>query len=245
MKKHSIKEGDRFGRLVAICIAYSKNQPNGHKRNYWACQCDCGNIKAIKAGSLMHGRTKSCGCYYQETRGGTWLKHNLAHNRFYKVWIGIKGRCYNCNSSSYYKYGERNIELYEPWRNNVEPFIKYLLTLEGCDNPNLSIDRINTLGNYEPGNIRFADYHTQSANRRKVYQKSGYTGVFKRGDNRYESFITIDRKRILIGYFKTAREAVFMRNKYITDNNLWEYPIQSIENPHRHQLQTTLQDPLA
>jgi len=49
--------GKRFGKLVAISKAPSKNG-----KTYWLCQCDCGNQKEIQTNHLIEGTTKSCGC---------------------------------------------------------------------------------------------------------------------------------------------------------------------------------------
>ena len=55
--------GQKFGRLTALCRV---KPPNNTKYTYWKCQCDCGNIKDIRASSLKDGTTKSCGCYQKE-----------------------------------------------------------------------------------------------------------------------------------------------------------------------------------
>lgn len=47
----------RFGRLVALKYAYTKN-----KKVYWHCKCDCGNEIDVQANSLLTGNTTSCGC---------------------------------------------------------------------------------------------------------------------------------------------------------------------------------------
>lgn len=49
--------GQRFGKLVAIEFAYTKN-----KRTFWKCKCDCGNTVEVDLGSLRSGKTTSCGC---------------------------------------------------------------------------------------------------------------------------------------------------------------------------------------
>lgn len=54
--------GQKFNRLTVISKAETKG------RTAWLCQCDCGNIKIIKAESLKDGSTKSCGCLNQEKR---------------------------------------------------------------------------------------------------------------------------------------------------------------------------------
>lgn len=50
--------GRRFGKLVAIEFAYTRN-----KRTFWKCKCDCGNIVEVDRGFLRSGKTTSCGCF--------------------------------------------------------------------------------------------------------------------------------------------------------------------------------------
>jgi hypothetical protein len=54
--------GQRFGKLVALEIVRAPT----HKRGFWLCQCDCGNIKVVAARGLKSGKTLSCGCYRKE-----------------------------------------------------------------------------------------------------------------------------------------------------------------------------------
>ena len=44
-------------------------------------------------------------------------------------------------------------------------FMEYLLTLPGCDNEELVLDRIENDGHYEPGNLRFVTHKESAANR--------------------------------------------------------------------------------
>ena len=54
-----MKIGDKFNKLTIIAES-PKRAANGGK--YWLCQCDCGNIKEIRADHLKNGHTQSCGC---------------------------------------------------------------------------------------------------------------------------------------------------------------------------------------
>ncbi|MGL5711639.1 MAG: hypothetical protein ACRCXT_11550 [Paraclostridium sp.] len=59
--------GKKFGKLTVL--ERTENDKDG-KRVY-ICECECGNIKEIKAKYLINGDTRSCGCYknfkkYQE-----------------------------------------------------------------------------------------------------------------------------------------------------------------------------------
>lgn len=46
--------GKKFGKLLVI------NKVIKHNRSYWTCQCECGNIKNIRADQILH--KKDCGC---------------------------------------------------------------------------------------------------------------------------------------------------------------------------------------
>lgn len=53
--------GQIFGRLTVISHAYNKDG-----RQYWNCQCSCGNLTIVSTHSLTSGNTQSCGCYRKE-----------------------------------------------------------------------------------------------------------------------------------------------------------------------------------
>lgn len=79
-------------------------------------------------------------------------------------------RCHNPKAKLKYwlHYGHRGISVYEEWRKDRTAFLRYVQTLPGWDIPELEMDRIDTNGNYEPGNIRFATKHENLCNKRKV-----------------------------------------------------------------------------
>ena len=85
-----------------------------------------------------------------------------------KPWYGsyksMLERCYREKSSNYNIYGGRGIKVCDEWDRNYNNFEKW--SLENGYADNLSIDRINANGNYEPSNCRWADKHTQDNNKR-------------------------------------------------------------------------------
>ena len=89
---------------------------------------------------------------------------NQNSKRLYRTWKNMRNRCKNPNNRSYHKYGGRGIKVCDEWDRNYNYFEKW--SLENGYADNLSIDRINANGNYEPSNCRWADKHTQDNNKR-------------------------------------------------------------------------------
>lgn len=58
--------GRRFGRLTAL---YPVRKEGRVRNSYWHCKCDCGNELDVYTGSLLRGRTQSCGCWNREQSG--------------------------------------------------------------------------------------------------------------------------------------------------------------------------------
>lgn len=80
------------------------------------------------------------------------------------TWRGMKRRVFNKLNNKYHRYGGRGITMYEKWVDNFQIFKKYVAEHLGERPPGHSIDRINNDGNYEPGNIRWANAEIQKQN---------------------------------------------------------------------------------
>lgn len=85
----------------------------------------------------------------------------LTRTRLYKIWGAMKTRCYNPNYRKYYRYGGRGIKICDEWLNSFVSFSDWSMRNGYYDN--LTIDRINVNGNYEPSNCRWI---TVTANNR-------------------------------------------------------------------------------
>ncbi len=168
MAKHIDLTGQKFGRLFVVGLhhteqVYSKGQKDGLKY-YYTCQCDCGKETIVCTQNLKYGHTKSCGCLVKETVANINKTHNMAKTRLYKIWKGIKTRCFNTNDKGYKNYGGRGITMCPEWKDDFMAFHDW--AFDNGYEEGLSIDRINNNGNYEPSNCRWVDNITQQNNRR-------------------------------------------------------------------------------
>lgn len=163
--------GQQFGRLTVLYRLH-----NNHKKDaYWLCVCDCGNLKEVRLDHLQNGNSKSCGCLAKEITSKRSVKHKQCNTRLYKIWGSMKRRCYNVKDKRYTDYGGRGIAVCSEWRNDFMSF--YNWSMANGYNDNLTIDRIDVNGNYEPSNCRWATHKQQARNRRnnKLYTLNGVT----------------------------------------------------------------------
>lgn len=159
MKRGDYKDltGKRFGKLTVLRMSHRDSRRQYH----WICQCECGNIATVRGNSLTRGNTKSCGCLVYESKN---IKHGMKHTRLYRIWSNMKGRCCTSTNHAYDRYGGRGISVCQEWMSDFKTFYEWAMSSGYSEN--LSIDRIDVNGNYEPSNCRWATPKEQSDNKR-------------------------------------------------------------------------------
>lgn len=125
------------------------------------CECICGNKKYFEAYGLKRGRFNSCGCLRYKRNPDSIYKHRL-----YNIYNNMIARCQNKNHKSYKHYGQRGISICDQWAIKKEGYINfYNWSIDNGYKDELTIDRIDTNGNYEPDNCKWSTWEEQENNR--------------------------------------------------------------------------------
>lgn len=151
--------GDRFGRLTVLGL-YSVERGKHGVAKMCFVQCDCGAFKEVWKHNLTSGHTISCGCAKVEfgktkrTHGHSRAIHGK-QSRTYKSWCSMKER-------SGKAVGYEHVSVCERW----QTFENFLADM-GERPEGKTLDRIDSIGSYDPANCRWATLKEQSQNRRE------------------------------------------------------------------------------
>lgn len=217
MGKFGDLTGKRFGYLTVL----SRCEESGGKPK-WLCECDCGNNTTASSDSLRRGRVKSCGCYrkkfikaisqrgeneYRIENGKVFVKlpnTDLEMITDPDIWEKAKKYhwCFNCH---YYAIG---------WINELKRQVMFhVFAFPDCP-VGMVHDHIDRNGlNNTRENIRFVSQSDNCKNKSlNSKNSSGYAGVYWRKDKqKWRADITINRKKIHLGYFRDKKDAIHAR----------------------------------
>jgi len=170
MSKRIDMTGKKYGKWTVI----SSVGNNDVGQSKWLCECECGKRVIILGYTLRQGSSRGCKTCGLKTGNLKKIKHGDAFKgkteRLYTIWLHMKARCLNKNSCDYKYYGGKGVCIYNEWKDYK--LFKDWAIIFGYKN-DLTIDRINSNGNYEPSNCQWV---TLSENiRRRNYDRANHS----------------------------------------------------------------------
>ena len=104
--------------------------------------------------------------------------HGKSEERIYRIWGNMLRRCDYKKHISYKNYGARGIKVCDEWSKDhgFENFYQWAIKNGYSDD--LTIDRIDVNGNYEPDNCRWIT-NTEQQNNRRNNKLIEYRGEIK------------------------------------------------------------------
>lgn len=169
MKRYIDLSGQKFGRWDVIRFAGTDRRGEA----LWECVCECGQTKNVMGSHLRNRNSLSCGCLKNEltsirakkmhTKGNT--RHGCTNTRLYRTWSNMKTRCFNKNNKLFKWYGAVGVTVCPEWL-KFENFKQWAEQSGYRDD--LTIERKDPFGNYEPSNCTWIPKSEQRKNQRRA-----------------------------------------------------------------------------
>lgn len=237
-----LRAGDQVGELTVLDpgLRIQRETSAGTLKTYRAAlvRCSCGAEKVVYQQHLRSGNTRSCGhlaleaarVYHPRSR---FIRHRKIRICYRvapedlgdravvrRIHAGIRHRCLDESSVAYPNYGGRGITIWEPWKDDAEAFITWVLENIGprpegsypSGFPLYTIDRIDNNGPYAPGNLKWSTQPEQCRNTRD--QEDELNGIYReRAARNYFYLITRDGEKFAEYGFGSEEEAAKARDK--------------------------------
>lgn len=152
--------GNRYDKLIVMEML--ERTKSG---KLWLCRCDCG-ASVVKLTTQLRRMTRAsrtgCRGCERKSRSDANTRHagcKYGKSRLYNTWRGMRSRCAD-NKNRY--YGGKGVRVCDEW--SSFPAFRAWANSTGYKD-HLTIDRINSLGNYHPANCEWV---TKSENSKRM-----------------------------------------------------------------------------
>jgi hypothetical protein len=149
---------DLTGRKIARLTVIANAGKDHRRRTMYLCLCECGMKKKVR-GDAIGRSTFSCGCLLREAAANRTRTHGMTGTPEHSAYLNA---IYRCTRKSHARYSD-----YEFRFTDFAQFFKEL----GPRPHGTSLDRKDTNGHYEPGNVRWATIFEQNRNRRPMRKR--------------------------------------------------------------------------
>lgn len=153
------KPGEKYKMLTVIGL--NEKLSTGSTKVF-DCLCDCGKTTHRERSALVReNANKSCGCLQEQSIRSV---NGMSKTPEYAIWQGMKSRCNTKSNAAYRYYGGRGIRVCDRWNDS---FMDFYADVGPRPHPEFSLDRVDSDGDYEPGNVVWASSEQQWQNRKK------------------------------------------------------------------------------
>lgn len=218
-------EGRTFGMLTVL-----KRAENRNNRVFWTCKCECGNVKDIRASSLLSGLTHSCGCMqsYKYDQENNEYKNGYEKSLNKYDLSKEYGVGYTTNNEIFYF----DLEDYDviskyTWRINSHGYVitqvhdgvnnsQHILSMHRLvmkvDDSNIYVDHIyHNRNDNRKSQLRLVS-PLQNAQNHKPYGNTRHQGVYwHKNKNKWQALIGFNGKNIYLGMYDSYEDALNAR----------------------------------